>query len=179
LAKARSPHHLIAAELALIVEFKRWPGLRASVGRRVLAGPAPDELTSRALGQARDGNIGAAMDTLCQIREVGVPTASAILAAVYPDRFAVIDRYVMAEIGFVLTACAREGWPADESLALLAESLAEWVQHAAVAAYPLFVAGLIKKAELVSDRDHESFQTRDIEKAMYGHFLKRTGRKVL
>lgn len=184
-AKSRSPHALDAQDLMIIVQFKRWPGIRNYAGEKVLAGPPPEAITAMAFEQARAGDIRGALVALDRLPQVGIPTASAILSAVYPERFAVIDRYVMSEVGYLATTWMREGRPADESLALLTESLTAWAveswtsQGAGAGAYPPFVAGLQLKAERIQEAEGESFRPRDIEKAIYGHFLKRTGRRVI
>lgn len=178
-AKARSPHALDAQDLIVIVQFKRWPGIRQFAGDKVLAGPAPEEITAAALGQAHAGDVLGAFLALDRLPQVGIPTASAILAAVYPERFAVIDRYVMSEVAYLATAWMREGRPADESLKLLMESLTFWAAESWASAYPPFIAGLQLKVDLIQRADGDSFRPRDIEKAMYGHFLKRTRRRVM
>ena len=184
-AKSRSPHAIDSRDLTIIVQFKLWPSMRKYAGDKVMAGPSPEEITAAAFEQARAGDVYGALVALDRLPQVGIPTASAILAAVYPERFGVIDRYVMSEVGYLATTWVREGRPGDESLALLTESLTAWAVEsstsigARAAAYPPFVAGLQLKAEQIQRAEGDSFRPRDIEKAMYGQFLKRTGRRVV
>jgi hypothetical protein len=184
-AKSRSPHALDIHDLTIIVQFKLWPGMRKYAGEKVMAGPSPEAITAMAFEQARAGDVHGALLALDRLPQVGIPTASAILAAVYPEQFAVIDRYAMSEVGYLATTWTRQGRPADEGLALLTESLTEWTVEswasagAGASAYPPFIAGLQLKAELIRRTEGESFRPRDIEKAMYGHLVKRTGRRVL
>lgn len=124
-AKERTPPHLDIADLTTIVQFKVWPGMRAYKARQ-LASVSPEEMTAKALRDAYRGDVRSALVTLDALPQVGIPTASAILAAVYPEKFAVIDRYVMSEIGYIATTWLREGRQADEALALLVESLTAW-----------------------------------------------------
>ena len=183
-AKARTPPHLDVADLTTVVQFKVWPGLRPHKARQ-LASASPEDASAKALQKARSGDLRTALLILDALPQVGVPTASAILAAVYPDRFAVINRYVMSEVGFMATAWIREGRERDDALALLVESLTKWVVEswtaagAGVDAYPPFVAGLQRKADDVASNEGMRYRARDIEKAIYGHFLKRTGQRVL
>lgn len=183
--KSRSPHCLDASDLSLIVQFKLWPGMRRWAGGKVMEGPPPEQLTAWALKQARDGEMPGALLTLSALPRVGVPTASAILAAVYPELFAVIDRYVMAEVGHLAAASITQGTPADQPLGLLVDSLSKWAGEswasvgAGGLAYEPFVMGLRLKTQSIGRAEGEAFRPRDIEKAMYGHFLRRTGRRVL
>ncbi|HUX76942.1 MAG TPA: hypothetical protein VMY40_09925 [Anaerolineae bacterium] len=47
------------------------------------------EMVNEAIKEADD--VCASLETLCKIYGVGIPTASVLLAARYPDRFAIID----------------------------------------------------------------------------------------
>jgi len=181
-AKSRRPHSINADELATVVQFKLWKGIRRYAAGQVLAAPPPDEVTAIAFEQARNDEVHDALKTLDGLRQVGIPTASAVLAAVYPERFAVIDRYIMAEVAHVLASTVRDDRTPDEALGLLGDSLGEWATTQGSAAgtaraYVPFVKGLQMKATEVSRPSGITCRPRDIEKAMYGHFLSRTGRR--
>jgi hypothetical protein len=143
------------------------------------------EITAAALAEALTGNAVVAVRQLCKLPSVGTATASAILAAVYPDRFGVIDRYAMSEVGYLAAAVVRDGGPPDESLALLVEGLTLWAAEswttkgAGAEAYGPYTAGLVLRARMLMEANGGAFRPRDIEKAIYGHFLNRTRKRVL
>lgn len=59
------------------------------------------EVTGTALAAAEQGNDQTSVNALTEILGVDVPTASAILAVVVPQRYAVIDRFSMAALAAV------------------------------------------------------------------------------
>lgn len=95
LRRERKPLYLTALEFEEILEWK----LRQQMGRqRELRAANTDELIRAVTGLAltithpdKEYELELRTDILCALRGVGVPVASAVLALVFPEEYAVID----------------------------------------------------------------------------------------
>jgi thermostable 8-oxoguanine DNA glycosylase len=102
LLKERQPFYLTSAEFE---EILRWK-LRGQFGRQQEKRTVNTEevvrlITSLALAIThadKEYELELRMNILCALRGVGVPVASAILALVYPDEYAVIDFRVWRQV---------------------------------------------------------------------------------
>lgn len=56
-------------------------------------------ITREAFQLAEKGEVKSAINKLDELEGVAIPVASAILAMKYPDKFAIIDRRVIEELG--------------------------------------------------------------------------------
>jgi len=91
----RNPLYLTAAELEEILEWK----LDKQIGRQRVRRSANTEEIIRAItglaltitDQNKDYELELRVSILCALRGVAIPIASAILALVFPDEYAVID----------------------------------------------------------------------------------------
>lgn len=95
LRRERHPLYLTAAEFERILVWK----LRSQIGRqRELRKANTDEIVRAVTGQAltfthasKEHELEQRVKTLCELRGVGVPVVSAVLALTFPDEYAVID----------------------------------------------------------------------------------------
>ncbi len=95
LRRERKPLYLTASEFEEILEWK----LGKQIGRqRDMRAGNTDEIIRAVTGLAltithldKDYELELKADTLCALRGVGVPVASAVLALVFPEAYAVID----------------------------------------------------------------------------------------
>lgn len=133
LRRERQPLYLTATEFE---EILRWK-LGQQIGRqREIRAANTDEIIRAVTGLAltithddEDYELELRMNILCSLRGVAIPVASAVLALVFPEEYAVIDyrgwRQVFGEGNYSLTGykkymgeirrLAEElGWPAQE-----------------------------------------------------------------
>ncbi len=93
--QARQPVYLTAVELEELLEWK----LGQQLGRqRAIRAANTDEIVRAVTGLAltithpdREYELELRVNVLCALRGVGVPVASAVLALVFPEEYAVID----------------------------------------------------------------------------------------
>jgi hypothetical protein len=163
--RARTPHYFTADDLMVVMEFKNSPGRRHRAYAAVQT--QRDEvqnITKDALAMALTDEVGA-LKRLTELKWVGVPTASAILAAAIPERFGVIDRFVMGEIGRLVTHRLRVGSATDSpALVTLADALTLWAEGKVAVAWARYSKGLQQRTDELESRS----SPREIEKAIWG-----------
>ena len=92
----RDPMHLTLSDMDRVLQFK----LRGQIGRqRALRATTEEQVLRRVTALALTINTRPdtylteiRVRTLCVLRGIGVPVASAILALVFPQQYAIIDR---------------------------------------------------------------------------------------
>ncbi len=162
IAQGRTSPYLTLEEVQQVLRFKTSPGRRERATAALAVRNDVIQVTQGAYAVAHEGDIPAALKSLDALPWVGVPTASAILAAMNPQLFAIIDRYAVAEIAFLANARLFAGNP-DSIFGRLAETVPLWAWGNWYQAYARYVDGL--RAKLAAG---DGSSTRDIEKALFG-----------
>jgi hypothetical protein len=167
LAQGRMPPYLTLEEVQQVLRFKTSPGRRERATAALGVRGDVAQVTQGAYARALEGDLPTALRSLDALPWVGVPTASAILTAMNPQLFAIIDRYAVTEIAYLSHARLFTGDP-DPVFRRLAETVPLWAWGYWYQAYARYIDGL--QAKLAAS---EGFSARDIEKALFGHFLHR------
>lgn len=176
--RTRAPRCLTAEDLMVVMDFKNPPGRRQRAhGAAESQKMEVRRITAEALELAETNEI-EALKMLTGLRWVGVPTASAILAMVMPERFGVIDRLVMGEIGRLIGDRLRvSSISRSSALVTLAGALTLWAEGDVAKAWAEYSNGLRQRV----DELKSTSTPRTIEKALWGwaehHRLLRLGRE--
>ena len=160
----RTPRFLTVDDLIVVMDFKNPPGRRQRAHDAAKSQSSEVERITREALDWVETDASRALKLLTTLKWVGVPTASAILAMVMPERFGVIDRLVMGEIGRLVADRLRVDHKSSVAMVTLADALTLWSEGDEAKAWAMYSEGLRQRADELT----VASSPRTIEKALWG-----------